>query len=229
VGGWRGSLVIPPAFVPGQAEQTRPRWRRSFSHGVLHLHHRGLARSPEGGTKANGMTRRGHVARIAQHNVGVDRFDVAAVELLPGQRVRARVLSHERWGVLVEIIGHERVGASIDMIELFGRGRTDRELAELTPVIGAEIDAVVEQIRRWHPPVWVRLSIRPNDLESFQWRCDFCAEPTTLSRGGDGVVLDVRSNDGPGSHSIISHRDCLADSLHPTSSERARVARVGRG
>jgi hypothetical protein len=168
------------------------------------------------------------VARIAQHNVRVDRFDAAAVELLPGQRVRARVLSHEPWGVMVEIIGHEQVGASIDMAHMFGRPLTDRESAKLAPAIGAEIDAVVQQVRRWHPPVWVRLSIRPSDLESFQWRCDFCADPTMLSPGGDGVVLDVRSNDGPGSHSIVSHRACLADSLHPTSLERSRVARVGR-
>jgi hypothetical protein len=168
------------------------------------------------------------VAIIARQNASMERFDVAAGELLPGQRVRVRVLSHQPWGVVVEIVGHEGVGASIDMIELFGRGRSDQELAELTPAIGTEIDAVVEQIRRWHPPVWARLSIRANDLESFRWPCDFCTEPTTLSPGGDGIVLDVRSNDGPGCHSIISHRACLVDSLHPTSLERKRVSRVGR-
>lgn len=99
---------------------------------------------------------------------------------------------------------------------------------ELTPAVGAEIDAVVVEVSRWDPPVGVRLSIHPDDLEPFQRRCDFCSERTTLSPGGDGVVLDVRSNDGPGSHSIISHRACLTDSLHPTSLERRRVASVGR-
>lgn len=39
--------------------------------------------------------------------------------------------------------------------------------------------------------MWVRLTIRPSDLESFQRRCDFCAEPTTLSPGGEGVVLSA--------------------------------------
>jgi hypothetical protein len=56
--GWGGSLAIPPADVPGQAEQSRRRWRRSFSHGVLHHHHRRRPRSPKGGTTANGMARR---------------------------------------------------------------------------------------------------------------------------------------------------------------------------
>ncbi|MCO5997457.1 hypothetical protein [Actinoallomurus rhizosphaericola] len=159
----------------------------------------------------------------------MERFDVAAVELLPGERVRVRVLSHQPWGVGVEIVGHEGVGASIDMIQCFGGERMRREGAQLTPPVGAEIDAVVVEVSRWDPPVWVRLSIHPDDLESFRWRCDFCAEWTTLSPGGDGVVLDVRSNDGPGSHSIIAHRACLVDSLHPTSLERRRAARVGRG
>jgi hypothetical protein len=166
---------------------------------------------------------------IARQNANMERFDVTAVELLPGQRVRVRVLSHQSWGVVVEIVGHESVGASVDMIQCFGGERMRREGAELTPAVGAEIDAVVVEVSRWYPPVWVRLSIHPDDLESFQWRCDFCSEQTTLSPGGDGVVLDVRSNDGPGSHSIISHRACLTDSLHPTSLERRRVPRVGRG
>jgi hypothetical protein len=86
------------------------------------------------------------VAIIAGQNASMERFDVAAGELLPGQQVRVRALSHQPWGVVVEIVGHEGVGASIDMIELFGRGRSDQELAELTPAIGTEIDAVVEQI-----------------------------------------------------------------------------------
>jgi hypothetical protein len=90
------------------------------------------------------------------------------------------------------------------------------------------IDAVVEQIRRWYPPAWVRLSIRPQDLELLRWPCGFCGEPVVLSPGGGGLVLDVRSNDGPGSHSVISHRECLADKLHPDQGgERARALTVG--
>jgi hypothetical protein len=175
------------------------------------------------------MTRRGaYVAIIARQNAGMERFDVTAAELLPGQRVCVRVLSHQPWGVTVEIVGHEGVGASIDMIQCFGGERMRREGAELTPAVGAEIDAVVVEVSRWNSPVWVRLSIHPDDLKSFRWRCDFCSEWTTLSPGGDGVVLDVRSNDGLGSHSIISHRACLVDALHPKSLERQRVPRVGR-
>ena len=37
--------------------------------------------------------------------------------------------------------------------------------------------------------------------------------------GGGGLILDVRSHDGPGSHTVISHRQCLADRLHPDSGE----------
>src|ERR1700733_8136788 len=77
------------------------------------------------------------------------------------------------------------------------------------------VDAVVEQVRRYHPPAWVRLSIRPRDLELFTWPCDLGREPVTLDPGGGGLILDVRSRDGPGSHTVISHRQCLADRLHP--------------
>ena len=98
--------------------------------------------------------------------------------LLPGQRVRARIVGQQPWGVFAKIIGYTRV----------------------------------------------RLSIRPQDLESLTGWCDFCRQPVTLSPGGGGLVLEVRSNDGPGSHQVISHRGCLADRLHPLQSgERART------
>ncbi|MBS2964843.1 hypothetical protein KGA66_17430 [Actinocrinis puniceicyclus] len=101
------------------------------------------------------------------------------------------------------------------------------ELRALFPPIGWQTDAVVEQIHRWHPPVAVRLSIRPANLESFEWVCDFCGEPTTLSPGGDALVLDVRSNDGPGSHTVISHRRCLAERIRPESTgERVRALKI---
>jgi hypothetical protein len=107
------------------------------------------------------------------------------------------------------------LGASIDMIEQFGATLPPTEVEAMSPPVGAEIGAVVQQVRRWGPPAWARLSIRPRDLELFRWPCDFCREPVTLSPGGGGLVLDVRSNDGPGSHTVISHRACLADRLHP--------------
>lgn len=115
----------------------------------------------------------------------MERFETRSLVLLPGQRVRARVLSHQPWGLLAEIVGYEDVGASVDMIEQFGgTARTDAELEALYPLVGIEIDAVVEQVRRWHPPVWVRLSIRPEDLKSFRRTCDFCGELATLSPKG---------------------------------------------
>lgn len=160
----------------------------------------------------------------------MDRFETESLALLPGQQVRARILGRHPWGVIAEIVGYERVRASIDMIEQFGRtAGSDAALNAMYPAIGSEIDAVVEQVRRWHPPAWVRLSIRPADLESFSWPCDFCGERVILSVGGDGLVLDVRSNDGPGSTTVIAHRVCLADRIGPENQgERARAMTVGK-
>ena len=162
----------------------------------------------------------------------MERFETQSLALLPGQRVRARVLSHHPWGVLTEIIGYEDSGvsASIDMIEQFSRTTSSHgELLALFPPVGSEIDAVIQQIHRWHPPVAVRLSIRANDLESLQQHCDFCGEWATLSPGGDALILDVRSNDGPGSHTVISHRACLAERIQPQNTgERARALKIGK-
>jgi hypothetical protein len=84
--------------------------------------------------------------------LGMDRFETASLALLPGQRVRARILRHEPWGVLAEIIDYEHVGASVDLIEQFGvelRGGAD--LDAMYPPVGTAVDAVVEQVRRYHP------------------------------------------------------------------------------
>lgn len=130
------------------------------------------------------------------------------------------------------VVGYENAGlsASIDMIQQFSWTTSSHdELLALFPPVGSQIDAVIEQISRWHPPVSVRLTIRPADLESLVWRCDFCGEPLTLGPGGDALVLDSRSNDGPGSHTIISHRHCLADRIHPENrGERARAWKIGK-
>jgi hypothetical protein len=162
----------------------------------------------------------------------MERFETASLALMPGQKVQAKVLSHHPWGVIVEIVGYENVGlsASIDMIQQFSRSTsTHDELLELFPAIGSQLEAVIEQIHRWQPPVSVRLSIRPDDLESLSWRCDFCGEPITVSPGGDALILDSRSTDGPGSHTIISHRHCLADRIRPENKgERARALKIGK-
>lgn len=100
-------------------------------------------------------------------------------------------------------------------------------LPEERPSIGTEVTAVVQEIRRWTPPGYIRLSLRAKDLEEFRWHCDLCMAPTTLSPGGDGVVMDVKSAEGPGSHTIVAHRTCLLGALHPESLERARVTTVG--
>ncbi|MFE1292426.1 hypothetical protein [Streptomyces sp. NPDC058751] len=162
----------------------------------------------------------------------MERFETESLALMPGQKVQARVLSHHPWGVVVEIVGYENAGlsASIDMIQQFSRTTSSHaELLALFPPVGSQIDAVIEQIQCWRPPVSVRLSIRPADLESLAWRCDFCGERITLSPGGDALVLDSRSNDGPGSHTVISHRQCLAERIHPENAgERARAWEIGK-
>jgi hypothetical protein len=103
--------------------------------------------------------------------------------VLPGQRVRAKIVSQQPWGVFAQIVGYEHVAASIDILAQFG-GRPNREVEAMFPPIGAEIDAVVASVERWYGPTRVRLSIRPKDLESFTGWCDFCREPVTLSPGG---------------------------------------------
>lgn len=162
----------------------------------------------------------------------MERFETESLGLMPGQHVRARVLSHHPWGVIVVIFGHEdlSISASIDMIELFGRSTRNHDaLLRLYPPVGSEVDAVIQQIHRWNPPVSVRLSIRPDDLESLKWRCDFCGEWATVSSGGDALILDVRSNDGPGSHTVVSHRTCLAERIYPQNAgERARALKIGK-
>ncbi|MGW4651488.1 hypothetical protein [Kitasatospora sp. NPDC004289] len=162
----------------------------------------------------------------------MERFETESLALMPGQRVRANVLSHHPWGVLVEIVGYEnaRLSASVDMIEQFSRTTSSHdELLALFPPVGSQIDAVIEQVRRWHPPVSVRLSIRPADLESLVRACDFCGERVTVAPGGNALVLDSRSNDGPGSHTVIAHRHCLAERIRPENTgERARALEIGK-
>ncbi|MEU6050711.1 hypothetical protein ABZ829_09715 [Streptomyces xanthochromogenes] len=162
----------------------------------------------------------------------MERFETNSLALMPGQKVQVRIRSHHPWGVLVEIVGYENTGlsASIDMIQQFSQTTSSHEeLLALFPPVGSQIDAVIEQIHRWHPPVSVRLTIRPADLESLVWGCDFCGEPITLGPGGDALVLDSRSSVGPGSHTIISHRHCLAERIHPANTgERARALEIGK-
>lgn len=159
----------------------------------------------------------------------MQRFDAAGASLVPGQSVRVRVTGHEPWGVMVVIPGHEDIGASVDATVIDSPSGNHRAFPWEYPRVGSEVDAVVQQIRRYSQPSWARLTMRSQDLECFQWPCDFCGTHTVLSPGGDGVVMDVRSADGPGSTSIVSHRECLATRLHDRSFEHSRVRSVGRG
>ncbi|MFK0146859.1 hypothetical protein ACIQUZ_17435 [Streptomyces griseus] len=162
----------------------------------------------------------------------MERFETESLALMPGQRVGATVLAHHPWGVTVALDGYEnaRLSASIDMIVQFSSStRTHDELLALFPPVGSRVDAVIEWITRWHAPVSVRLSLRPDDLEALVGRCDFCGEPLTLGPGGEALVLDSRSHDGPGSHTVVCHRRCLAERISPENGgERARALTIGK-
>lgn len=157
------------------------------------------------------------------------RFDGAGCGVVRGQRVKAKVFSHEPWGILASVMEQPDVGASVDAGLIDSPSGSPRALPDEYPPIGAEIDAVITEIRRYHPPVYIRLSVRASHLEALSWGCDFCGEATVISPGGDGVTMDVRSADGPGSTSIVSHRRCLINLLHPTAvGEAERVATIGK-
>jgi hypothetical protein len=74
------------------------------------------------------------------------RADPAA-GLRPGQQVRARVRGHAPWGFVVSIRGWEHAAASVDTIAVARRSGMDTDLVTEFPA-GAEIDAIVLQVRR---------------------------------------------------------------------------------
>ncbi|MEU7980097.1 hypothetical protein AB0B63_16380 [Micromonospora sp. NPDC049081] len=159
----------------------------------------------------------------------MQRFDSVGGDLVVGIAVRATIISHERWGVMAEVLGHETVGASVDAGVIDSPSGGPRALPEEYPLIGDQVDAVVQEISRYHPPVWIRLTMRVADLQEFSWPCGCCGRLTILSPGGDGVTVDVRSSEGPGCASFAAHRSCLADRLDPGfNGDRARVNTVGR-
>jgi hypothetical protein len=160
---------------------------------------------------------------------GMQRFDGGAPGLVVGERVRAEITSHERWGVMARVVGHEDLGASVDAAYIDSPSGSQRALPHEYPAIGIETDAVVQEIDAYQPPLWLRLTLREGDLRSFQWPCGFCALPAVVSAGGDGVSINVRSADGPGCASFVAHRACLVERLDLRFlGERARVAKVGR-
>ncbi|MFE9191050.1 hypothetical protein ACFYL6_15685 [Micromonospora sp. NPDC007208] len=159
----------------------------------------------------------------------MQRFDSVGGDLVAGTAVRATIISHEPWGVMAEVLGHETVGASADAGVIDSPSGAPRALPEEYPPVGVQVEAVVQEIRRYHPPAWIRLTMRAADLREFSWLCGCCGQLTILSPGGDGVTVDVRSSDGPGCASFAAHRSCLADRLDPDfNGDRARVVAVGR-
>ena len=159
----------------------------------------------------------------------VERFDSVGCDLVVGESIRATIISHERWGVMAEVLGHDPVGASIDAGFIDSPSGLSRAWPAEYPPIGKQVDAVVQEISRCQSPVWVRLTMRASNLQEFSWPCGCCGRLTILSPGGDGVTVDVHSSDGPGCASFVAHRSCLADRLNPDfNGDRARVKAVGR-
>lgn len=159
----------------------------------------------------------------------MQRFDGGASALVAGETVRVKITSHERWGVMAQVVGYEDLGASADAAYIDSPSGSPRALPHEYPAVGGETDAVVQEIDRYTPPLWLRLTLRKTDLRTLSWPCGFCARPAVVSPGGDGVSIDVRSADGPGCASLVAHRSCLAERLDSRfAGERARVAKVGR-
>jgi hypothetical protein len=159
----------------------------------------------------------------------MNRFETAALALVPGARVRIRVTSHEPYGVMVTVLGHETVGASVDAIMIDSPSGAPMAIRDEYPPVDAELEAVVSEVRAYTPPAWIRITLRRIDLDTYRKRCGFCGETTALNAGGDGVSIEVRSAEGPGAASIVAHRRCLIERLDPTEvGTAAQVDRIGQ-
>jgi hypothetical protein len=82
----------------------------------------------------------------------VQRFDGAGCDLVVATAVQATILSHERWGVMAEVLGHETAGASVDAGVIDSPSGSPRALPEEYPPVGERIDAVVQQADQPVPP-----------------------------------------------------------------------------
>jgi hypothetical protein len=130
---------------------------------------------------------------------------------------------------MVEVRGQEAVGASVDAVMIDSPSGAPRALRDEYPPINAELDAVVAEVRAYHLPAWVRMTLRATDLDVYRQPCGLCGTAAVLSAGGDGVSMQVRSADGPGAASLVAHRRCLIERLHPhDEGASARVASVGQ-
>jgi hypothetical protein len=78
--------------------------------------------------------------------------------LQSGQRVRVRVRGHQPWGLAVEIVGHEGIGASVDYLDIAGPRRGWPRPDDFP--VGAEVEAVIRnRLRGPEPPRWYYLMI----------------------------------------------------------------------
>ncbi|WP_207922461.1 hypothetical protein [Micromonospora sp. KC606] len=98
----------------------------------------------------------------------MQRFDSVGRDLAMGTAVRATIISHERWGVMAQVVGHETVGASVDAGVIDSPSGSPRALPAEYPPVGKQVDAVVQEISRYHPPAWIRLTMRAADLRRVQ-------------------------------------------------------------
>lgn len=75
-----------------------------------------------------------------------------------GQRAKVRVRGHQPWGLAVEVVGHEGVGASIDYLDIAGPDRGHPRPDDFP--VGAEIEAVTRRrLSGREPPRWHYLMI----------------------------------------------------------------------
>jgi len=84
--------------------------------------------------------------------------DAGAGGLRSGQRVRVRIRGHPPYGLAVEIVGHERIGASVDWLDIAGPRRGQPRPGDFP--VGAEIGAVIRnRVGGPEPPRWYYLMI----------------------------------------------------------------------
>ncbi|MFD3688338.1 hypothetical protein ACFWTE_26360 [Nocardiopsis sp. NPDC058631] len=83
-------------------------------------------------------------------------------DLTVGDLVQVRVTTHQSWGVTVQIIDHEHIGASVDGVAI--GSPWPRAQPEDYPAIGTERSAVVIRVRKDDAPPWVYLSMLPADV-----------------------------------------------------------------
>jgi hypothetical protein len=107
---------------------------------------------------------------IEGQDCGMQRFDGRVPALVVGEKVRVQITSHERWGVMARVVAHEDWGASADAAYIDSPSGSPRALPHEYPAVETEVAAVIQRIDRYHPPFWLRLTLREADLRTFRGR-----------------------------------------------------------